>query len=399
MLHILKFVIRNIKRRKLRNWLTIAGIIVGVLAIVSLISLSEGLKETIDKEFDSMGARKITITSKYSSFLGTKGNIGLTENDVKTIEKISDIDKTIPSVSGAMEATYNRKTMLLSITSYDADDFEEMFQQNNLKLLKGKMISDKSTKEIMLGFDFTNSDKADNLFKKSIDVGQDIEIDGKKYTVIGIVAKTGNYMTDSIGYMSIDNLQELTNSADNVDIIYAIAKKGKDVKTIGERISNKLEKSRGADDFKVTTPDQASEDRKKMLGVVSIVVIGIACISLLVGGIGIANSMYTSVLERKKEIGVMKAIGAKRSDILNIFLLESGIIGLIGGIFGLALGLGLAYSIHLVAAQFAVDISISTNPYIFILALGFSFILGVLSGLMPALSASKQEPVDALKEE
>jgi len=133
--------------------------------------------------------------------------------------------------------------------------------------------------------------------------------------------------------------------------------------------------------------------------VVSIVIIGIACISLLVGGIGILNSMYTSVYERKKEIGVLMAIGAKRKDVLTIFLLESGIIGLIGGTIGLILGFSVALLIKFVANYFGVIISISTNPLIALLAMGFSFGIGVLSGLLPAYNASRQEPVDSLREE
>ena len=141
------------------------------------------------------------------------------------------------------------------------------------------------------------------------------------------------------------------------------------------------------------------KSKEEVLGIVSIVIIGIACISLLVGGIGILNSMYTSVIERKKEIGVMKAIGAKKSDILKIFLLEAGIIGLIGGIIGVILGYTISYLISFVSIYLGVAINISININIILIALIFSFLVGLISGTLPAYNAANQEPVDALREE
>lgn len=399
MFNILPFVLRNLRRRKLRNWLTIAGIIVGVFAIVSLISLSEGLKESIDKEFSNLGAYKITITSKYVSFGGTRTSNGLTDDDIKTIKKVSDISFVSGSLTGYLETKFSNEVVMVTFTSYDYDYFEDMFKQNNLSLAKGNFFTSKKSKEVIVGHNYIDSKKSkDQLYGKTLDLGRKIQIDGSDYTVVGVLKRTGDDRKDNSMYVTNDNLKELTHG-ETYDNIFVIVREGKDVEAVGNRIEDRLERSRSSKDINITTPISANEKRQETLGVVSIVIIGIACISLLVGGIGILNSMYTSVYERKKEIGVLMAIGAKRKDILAIFLLESGIIGLIGGTIGLILGFSVALLIKFVANYFGVIISISTNPLIALLAMGFSFGIGVLSGLLPAYNASRQEPVDSLREE
>lgn len=398
MIQKIKFVLGNIQRRKLRNWLTILGIVVGVIAIVSLISLSEGLKETIDEKYESLGANKITITSKYMGFSGGRSSDGLTDEDIRSIKKISDVELVSGSLNGVLETKYAQKTLMLSYVSYDAENFKEILSQSNLEIESGDYISDEKTKVIVVGYNFINPEKSKDLFGKTLTIGKKIKIASSDYTVIGVLKKTGDARNDNLIYMSNENLKELTNTK-TYDSIFAIVKSGKDVENTAKRIEIRLEKDRGSKDVTVTSPIQESKNREETLGIVTIVVVGIACISLLVGGVGILNSMYTSVFERKKEIGVLKAIGAKKRDILLIFLLESGIIGLLGGILGVILGFSLAFLVKVIAAYIDITINISITPQIVILALGFSFLIGVISGMIPAYLASSQEPVDALREE
>jgi putative ABC transport system permease protein len=398
MIGILSFVIRNLRRRKLRNWLTIAGIVVGVIAIVSLISLSEGLKSAITDEFNSLGSQKITITSKYQSFGGGKSSQGLVEEDIKTIQKITDVDYATGSLNGYLETRYNQNKQMLSYVSYEPKYFENMLKQGNLELFKGNFITSDKSKDLIVGYNFYDLEESKDIFGKTLDLGKKVKVAGTDYTVIGILKKTGDGRKDTVIYMSNENLKEITKN-DTFDVIYAINKEGKDIEETAERIKDRLERKRGSQDVFVTSPIQEAKNREETLGMVSIVIIGIACISLLVGGIGILNSMYTSVFERKKEIGILKAVGAKRRDILLIFLLESGIIGLIGGTIGVILGFGLALLVKLGAAQAGITISILISFNIVILALGFSFLIGIISGMIPAYIASSQEPVDALREE
>jgi len=176
-------------------------------------------------------------------------------------------------------------------------------------------------------------------------------------------------------------------------------------KQVAERIEKKMRKERdeeeGEESFAVSTSEQILETFGSILDVVSAILIGIAAISLLVGGIGIMNTMYTSVLERTKEIGTMKAIGARNKDILLIFLFESGLIGLIGGIIGLTIGMGISKAVEYAIVNFysIALLKITFDPLLIIGVLAFSFIVGSFAGVLPAIQASRLKPVDALRHE
>jgi len=410
MKNIFLFVVQNLRRRKLRSWLTIIGIIVGVLAIVSLMSLSQGLKDSITNEFDKLGAQKITINSKLNA-LGAETNKGLTTDDIREIKKLGDVQDVVGKINSGLLIKYNGESKFLTVTGYDVTQMSEIFKQDNVELLKGRLPASQKAKEIIVGYGLYNVDTTSGVpssplgfesssFKKKINLGSEVEINNENYKVVGILKDTGNAQTNRNCYIPIETLRKITGAKEtSVDSIYAIVKDGRNVEIVGDKIKDRLEKFRGEVDFDVTTPSKASKDREDMLNIVSIVVIGIASISLLVGGIGIMNSMYTSVLERRKEIGVLKAIGARKQDILNIFLLESGLIGLIGGILGTIGGFLLTYGVNFIGNQLGTPLAIAFNFNIVLIALGFSFCLGLLSGFLPAYRASKQEAVDALHEE
>jgi putative ABC transport system permease protein len=179
----------------------------------------------------------------------------------------------------------------------------------------------------------------------------------------------------------------------------------KNIQQISENINSKLIKFRGltekTKDFYISTPEELLASFDIILNIITAFLVGIAAISLLVGGIGIMNTMYTSVLERTKEIGTMKAVGAKNSDILWIFLFESGLIGLIGGIMGVVLGYGISKTVEIIAITSLKTtlLRAAVPPYLLFGCLGFAFLIGALSGTIPALMASKLKPVDALRYE
>jgi len=394
MIHIFAFVINGLKKRKLRNYLTIIGIIVGVIAIVSLMSLSEGLKTGISEEFSKTGALKITITSKLSQF-GQGTNVGLSEDDVLEIKKINEIDFVTGYINSQAPSRFSREERFVSIDGYSVENYEKILLQDGKEIFRGKIIDSEKLKEVVIGYDLFNSDE---FYGKTVKLGDTIEISGQNFKVIGVLKDSGNVNQDRKIYMSIENLRDITKAGDKeVDVIYAVIKNNTDIEVVGERIEDRLERT--SEDFIVTTPNKAAEDREQTLQAVSIVVVGIAAISLLVGGIGILNSMYTSVLERKKEIGIMKAIGARREDILKIFLLEAGIIGLLGGVIGIIGGFLIAFIVNIVGSFTGVEIAASFNISIVILALGFSFLLGLLAGFLPAYQASKQQAIESLREE
>ncbi|PIY91579.1 hypothetical protein COY71_02380 [Candidatus Micrarchaeota archaeon CG_4_10_14_0_8_um_filter_60_7] len=205
--------------------------------------------------------------------------------------------------------------------------------------------------------------------------------------------------------MSLDDCRKLFDDPEAVSMIYAQTQVGAEPARVAERIEDKLRKTRheeeGKETFTVSTSEQLLESFSVILGVVEAMIIGIAAISLLVGGIGIMNTMYTSVMERTREIGIMKAIGARNGDILAIFLIESGMLGAVGGIVGILAGMGLGKLTEIIAeaALGSQLLKASFTPELLIGALLFSFVIGALSGTLPARQAASLKPVDALRYE
>ncbi len=240
---------------------------------------------------------------------------------------------------------------------------------------------------------------------RPLQIGSTIEIEGVDFKVIGILKKIGNPIDDGSLYMAKETLREILNVGDEESQILVKTAPGFEPAEVADTIERKLRKSRGEKEdqetFIVQTSEQLLNTFQSIFAVVQGVLVGIAAISLLVGGIGIMNTMYTSVLERTKEIGTMKAIGAKNSHVLLLFLLESGLLGLVGGLIGIGIGASLAKGVEAIAEVYIGSplLQASLSPTLIGGALAFSFTIGTLSGILPALQASKLKPADALRYE
>ena len=253
--------------------------------------------------------------------------------------------------------------------------------------------------KVLLGNDFTSLEK----FDKQVRVGSQISIQGKSFEVVGILERASSFQVNSVIFMTDEDLKEILKLDDEIDLLVVQVDNEKNVELTSEKIRDTLRKDRnlelGEEDFAVETPLQALASVNNILNVINIIIVSIAAISLIIGSVGVMNTMYTSVLERTKEIGTMKAIGAKNKDILAIFLVESALLGLIGGILGMLLGISLAWLMIFLARQFigSLDFNLSISWPLMTAVIGFSTVLGVLSGILPALQASKLKPVEALR--
>ena len=205
--------------------------------------------------------------------------------------------------------------------------------------------------------------------------------------------------------MSFNDAKELFNSGDRVDYIVVQTKEGQDVGIVASAVKRKLISFRDVTektiDFEISTPEELLKSFSAILNIITAFLLGVAGISLLVGGVGIANTMYTSVLERTKEIGTLKAIGAKNSEILMIFVMESGFLGLVGGIIGIILGIIIGKIIEYIAVVYlgTTILKIATPWYLILGCMLFAFSIGAFSGLLPAMQASKIKPADTLRYE
>jgi len=222
---------------------------------------------------------------------------------------------------------------------------------------------------------------------------------------VSFISRIGNKQDDKGIYITQDDLRSLFNVKDDYMGITVRVRDGYDTKEVADRIKEKMRRDRGEkkgeESVTVITMDRVKSAVGTILNAVQVVVVGIAMISLIVGGVNIMNTMYTSVLERTREIGVMKAIGARNSTITTMFIMESGIIGLVGGTIGCLLGAALSKAVEYVALTQldSAMLKASITPWLIGGALLFSFVVGVVSGFLPAKQASELNPVDALRYE
>ena len=396
--------LNSMKKRKLRSWLTLLGIFIGIAAVVSLISLGDGLRTAITGQFASLSADTLTFTNAETSF-GPPGSTAIkkiNDNDIRLIEGVSNVKIVIPRLIRVAKIEYNKAANFGYVVNMpeDKEKIDFIYTEMNIGVEEGKLIGLNDKGKVVLGNDYLD----ENKFGKQVRIGSNIIIQGKSFEVVGILKKASTFTINSVILMLDSDMREtMSISKNEQDILAIIIDNKENVESSAKAIEDKIRKDRkekvGEEDFKVQTPLQSLSAINTILNVVNIIVIGIAAISLLIGGIGIANTMYTSVLERTKEIGTMKAIGAKNSDIMKIFILESGIFGLVGGIFGAGFGLFLSWVVSFSAnSAFNQNIlAFSVSWPLLISAVLFSSFIGIIAGLIPSYSASKMKPVDALR--
>ncbi|MFH1780080.1 MAG: ABC transporter permease [Candidatus Micrarchaeota archaeon] len=393
----------NLRHRGLRSLLTIIGIFIGIAAVVALVALGNGLQDTISNEFAKIGADKITIMGyngiAASPFVSSTLANPLTEDDVKVVQRVRGVATAGGILMESITMEVKRESKIGLIYTLPEDDSREIIEDMvQAEVTQGRLLRAGESGRVLIG-----SYLANGVFEHELGVGDSIKLNGKTYTVVGTLKSMGNQIDDSVAILNTDDARRLLNEPKMVSMIYAQTESGVEPAKVAESIKEKLRKHRGvkedAEDFQASTSEQLASSFSTIFGIVQAIVVGIAAISLLVGGVGIMNTMYTSVIERTKEIGVMKAVGAQNSDVLLIFLIESGMLGLVGGILGVLTGIGLSKTAEIIASQaLGSDLfKAAVTPELIFGALLFSFVLGSLSGVLPARQAAKLKPADALR--
>ncbi|MBU0894612.1 MAG: ABC transporter permease [Nanoarchaeota archaeon] len=394
---------KNLRKRGLRSWLTILGIFIGIAAVVALISMGQGLQEAVTSQFGTLSLDRLTIQNKGTGF-GPPGSTvveKLNDNDLKIIENIQGVEAVIPRLIRVGKLEYNK----ISGFGYGTDVPDEkklanlFYETLGVEAEQGRLLEPGDRGKIMLGNFFLET----NDFEKPFLIEKNVLINDFSFEIIGILEKSSSIQLNGIIYMNTKDMQNLFETKGEYDLIVAKVQDKNQIEDIAKEIERKLRNDRneklGEETFTVETPLQSLESVNTILNIINIIVVGIAMISLFVGGVGIANTMYTSVVERTREIGVMKAIGAQNKDVLMIFLIESGMLGLVGGSIGSLIGIGIAFGASSIASQ-ALGINlfrVSANYGLLIGAVGFSFFVGIISGIFPAMQASKLNVVDALR--
>jgi putative ABC transport system permease protein len=400
---------------RLRSWLTIIGIIIGIAAVVSIVSISVGAEQQLEEGLGNLGADILTITPGFSKARGMMGFGGgppgifeeqssseeetknLTSRDINVLKTIANVNYVMGIVSSEGDMSYSGKTASVRVTGVDELVWKEITTET---IESGRLLTSGDSYSIVIGSNIASS-TFDN-----IPINSKVTIEGNYFKVVGIL-NGGNSV-----YMSIETARDVFDDIGE-EKFDSISVEIEDVSISNETVNNiisKLMMSRGIldedeRDFTVSNPSAMQETMQETMKTMSIFLGAIAAISLIVGAIGIANTMFTSVLEKTKEIGIMKAIGARNKNILIIFLLNSGMIGLVGGIGGIILGvIGSSLIGSMVSSGSSGGVTrmlgnTAITPGLLIGALLFSIIIGMIAGVIPAYRASKLKPVDALRYE
>lgn len=377
------------------------GIFLGIAALVSLVSLGQGLQNTINEQFEQLGADKIIIFPKGGLFgLGASG-IELTKDDVDAVGKTKGVKEVSQMLYKFVKVEHNGEVFFTFVTGLPLDESRKVMESvQSFRIKEGRNLKNGDKYKALVGIYYIQG----RVYDKEVGLRDKLIIEGQEFKIVGVLDTIGNPQDDSQVLIPLETAREIYNEPDRVDAIFAQAQTGTNPSEVADDIEKELRKARnldeGEEDFSVTSSEQLLETYGTIIVAVQAVVIIVALISLFVGGIGIMNTMYTAVLERTQEIGVMKSIGAKNGQILGLFLVESGTLGLLGGAIGLLIGMGISKSIELATSQAGLIVFTVRFPwYLIIGALLFSFGVGALSGLLPALQASKLKPVDALRYE
>ena len=404
--------LRALTSNKMRSILTILGILIGVAAVISVVSLGQAQEAEVEKAFTSMGSNLIFVVPGAPSASGQGGTLGssatLTQEDGEAIARdapsVAAVAPVVQVYAQVVAGRENLRAMVAGVTPQHQ-------QVNNLEIAQGSFITEHEYKArsrvAVLG-----SAIAETLFGELDPTGQDIRVDGRKFKVIGVLETkgTGFGSEDLTVYAPLSTVQstmaavQTTSQGHNVQAL-SIQAKGEDkIESAVEEISVILRerhriKEGEEEDFRVISMESISNQAGQMLGLLQLILGAIAGISLLVGGIGIMNIMLVSVTERIREIGLRKAIGAKRRDVLIQFLTEAAILSLCGGAIGVGLGWILINIMSFIAQNAGFPLNAMLSGNVIVLALGVSIFIGLASGIYPALRASRLDPIESLRHE
>jgi putative ABC transport system permease protein len=397
--------LESLNSNKLRSGLTILGIVIGVAAVIAMLAVGQGAQDTITGSISGIGTNLLFVFSNRTE--DVRNPEPLTLGDAQAIAdplQAPSVLAVAPTLSGNAQVTFDAEKISTSLNGV-TPDYQSV---RNWNLLEGDFISEDN----ILGqasVAILGTEVATKLFGQDTGVtGQTIRIEGQPFRVIGVLESKGGGSfgsQDNVILIPFSTAQQrlIRRNRDRVDVIFIQATSSDSVTQASQEITEILRVRHhimfGADDFQVFSQADFVQTAATILGVFTIFLGGIAGISLLVGGIGIMNIMLVSVTERTREIGLRKALGARKRDILIQFLTESSLLSLLGGLIGIGFGYLIAYIVGVIATANNTPFTPSVRLDAILLATIFSTAVGLFFGLYPANRAASLVPVEALRYE
>jgi len=408
----LSIAVRSLFANKMRSVLTMLGIIIGVGAVIAIMAGGRGMENAVTSTLEDLGTDVLYVQPTNPDAPGAAGMApgyaiaNLTLDDAEAIARIPGVLGVAPTNENFVEITYGSES-LNSVIEGTTPEFQET---SGYEMAQGQFITERHVASrdsvVVLG-----SKTAENLFGDEEAVGQRVKIKDKRFTVIGVMATKGGSMfgfsMDELVVVPITTYQtrlftqRTPSGEDTVQSIGVLVDGPEQMDSVRADIETTLIKRHRIDegdknDFSIVSMEQMIGVFTQITGVVSIFLAAIASIGLLVASIGIMNIMLVSVTERTREIGIRKAVGAKRRDILTQFLIEAAALSLVGGAAGIVFGWLLSLAISFISTLAGFPLQASLSPVHIFIAVGVSLVIGLASGIYPAMRAARLNPIDAL---
>ncbi|WP_053955814.1 ABC transporter permease [Inediibacterium massiliense] len=387
---------------KMRSLLTMLGIIIGISSVITVVALGEGSQKVIDKEFEQFGAGRAFLMVNWREQYTTKDIF--THDDIEALKKAfsNDLEAIVPNVSERGKIKAKNEKLDVTLTGGD----ETYTKIEKINMLQGRYLMDADVKG-RRAVAVVDKEMALEVFGRTNVLGENISVEfgesNASFVIIGIYENPKSTLRNMGGktlgniFVPFTTLEKIMGMSDRIFDVEMSLKKGVNTDSITDKMIRLIERrhdNEGENKYMIQTAESEMESINNITGIITTVVGAIAAISLLVGGIGVMNIMLVSVTERTREIGIRKAIGAKRKDILLQFLVESVIVSGIGGIIGTIIGVGLSF----IVSSF-INMPPSVSIRTIVIAWIFSAGVGIFFGIYPANKASKLDPIEALRYE